>query len=90
MKVYLDKLKAKPEASRRRYAFAFSLLLTLAIGGGWLVNLRYSLSHSPVAQETTQEEDTLVALAKVPEPEVGTWQRIKLGWQSLTANVIRK
>ena len=95
MKIYLDKLRAKPEASRRRLAFAFSLMFTLAITGAWLTSLRYSL-RQPVLAAKEEDSALLVAVAEVV-PEVGVWQRVKSGWQimaqtarDLTANVIRR
>ncbi len=75
MKEYLDQLRAKPESSRRRIAFFTSLAFTLLIGGVWLTNLRFS-------------EKALVA--KNNQDSRGAIERIRAGWESITASVIKK
>ncbi len=77
---YLDKLRARPEASRRRYAFVAALLLTLAIGAAELINLR----HSPVVAGPSLAK-VVMPEGQVAKPETGTWERIVLGWQQITA-----
>ena len=70
---YLDKLRAKPEAERRRMVIWGTILVTFLIFALWLLNLRYLWQNG---QES------------VPVETSGAWQdavlRIKTGWQTIT------
>lgn len=70
---YLDKLRAKPEAERRRIVIWGTVLITFLIFALWLLNLRY-------LWQNTEEP--------VPAVGSTTWQeailRIKTGWQTIT------
>jgi len=74
---YLDKLRAKPEAERRRMVIWGSILITFLIFALWLLNLRYLWQNNPEPKPISPAVET-----------GGVWQdavlRIKTGWQTIT------
>lgn len=78
---YLERLRSRPESTRRRVLLAAASALTLVIFLLWLLNLKYvgSLSQTaaPVPAAAPQLETSFLT----------GWDRIRAGWQILLKRV---
>ncbi len=74
----LDRLRKKPDAVRRKYAFGISLGLVAVIGGFWLNAFVSNLSSS--SQSATVE-------SSAPSPLNAVSQNISEGYQSVKDNI---
>lgn len=88
---YLDKVRQRPEADRRRLLVIWTSLGTLLIAGGWLVNLFFILPAPKVDPSLASTTPTVVVSDKSFFTKMAdNLERVKVGFQVLTDITTKK